>query len=678
MAEKKRKKDGRMQYGKDIESLQDKVDSYMDPKIPDGPSGGSNQTAPEPTDTKSAPLLPSDKIPASVAGKKEPKQTDKKKDKPKPKIDDTQEPDKPATEPYNPAYDEWPDPEEARKRGLDLEDRATSRAVDEIVAAESDKLLQDQDTSIAKKQDAAQDQPKPKGRLRKFLKTKKFKLIFGLLAIGAVAAMVVPNSRYYILNSLGVRASTSMRVVDAQTGQPLKDVEVSIGGHSSSTSIDGEATVFDIKLGKQTLTIAKPAFAKLEQDETIGWGSNPLGDMELKPVGAQYKFIISDYLSGKPIAKVEADSDEANAVSDKEGKLTLVVAKTDEEKREVILRAGGYRDEKIKVSPDKQEPRNIVMVPAREHAFVSKRSGTYDLYKSYIDGRGEKLLLAGTGSENEDELTLVSHPTDEVAAFVSVRGIAKSSSGELLSTLQVIDLSSDEASEIVNASRVQIIDWVGERLIYIKEQDNKDADDPSRNKLMSYNYQSGTETTLASANYFNDVSVAQGVVYYSPAGAKGTGLYRIDTNGSGKNRITSKEVWNIFRTAYDNLKVSLGQQWYDYNLTAGSFTKADGSPSVLRSRVYYDSPDRTKSIWSEIRDGKGALILYSRPKNQDETILAKSGLQNPMRWLDDNSIVFRVDSDEETADYAMSLSGGEPKKITDVTDVTGIDKWYFY
>lgn len=678
MAEKKRKKDGRMQYGKDIESLQDKVDSYMDPKLPDGPSvSGPNQTAPEPTDTKSAPLLPSDKIPKSVSA-------DPKEQKPaeKPKKTDNQ-PEADTQTAQDSSYDDWPDPAQERKENLDLENSATSKAVDEIVASESDKLLETQDQAVAEQQDQTEQEPpkEDKGSPKKpFYKRKKFyKWLFIVTFFAALIAMAVPTSRYFILNALGVRASTYMRVIDKKTGQPLKNVDVSLEEQTAVTGVDGEARLYDIKLGRHDMTIAKPAFAGLSQEVTIGWGSNPLGDMELKPVGAQYKIMVRDYLSGLPVSKVEASSGQADALSNDKGEIVLVIEDTDKEELEVTLKADGYRQEKIEVTPEKQDVGEIVMVPSRKHAFVSKRTGSYDLFKTDIDGKNEKLVLAGTGSESSEELILVNHPTDEVAAYVSTRGDVRSNSGEMLATLQIVDLNTDEIKEVVSASRIQVVDWVGEKLVYIKEQPDKKPNDPSLHKLMSYDYKSGTEVELAAANYFNDVSVAKGVVYFSPAGSgKQTGFYTINVDGTNKRSITDKEVWNIFRTAYYNLRVSLGQQWYDYNLDDGSFNKADGPPSVLKSRVYYDSPDRTRSIWSEDRDGKGSLILYDHSENQDETILAKGGLKNPLRWLNDSVVIFRIDDGQETADYAMSLDGGEAKKITDVTDVTGIDRWYFY
>jgi hypothetical protein len=691
MADKKTKKDKNDSNSdfsvKGIDpKVQDKVDSYMDPSAKEQ---AKDQTAPaEASQAESegavsgAPLLPSDKIPQSVSSNKKP--DPKTEPEPIPESAPKTEPSKeelPAEEPAvseaASSSDDWPDPD-ANKDNLNLENSATSRAVDEIVASESDRLLETEDKAEAENQQ--QVPPKHQGRLKSFLKSKKFFLIiFWLLLIAAAAAMIVPTSRYYILNAFGVRASTSMRVVDAKTTQPLKDVEVLIDGQSAKTDRDGEATLHEIKLGKHTLSIKKPAFAEISRQQTIGWGSNPLGNTELKPVGAQYRFVLTDFLSDKPLPRAVVASGEASASANKEGEAVLVVEETDQEAIEVSITADNYRQETVKVSPDKQQLREIAMVPSRKHAFVSQRSGTYDLYKVDVDGENEELVLAGTGTESEDDLILVNHPTEEVAAFVSIRGEARSSEGDMLSTLQVIDLGSDKSTKVVSSARVQIVDWVGDRLIYVKEQSDKKLEDPARHKLMSYDRSTGEDTTLASANYFNDVSVAKGVVYYSPAGsAKNVGLYTINVDSSGKSRITKEEAWNIFRTSYDNLKVSLGQRWYDYNLDNGSFNRADGPPSTLKSRVYYDSPDRTKSLWSEDRDGKGTLIVYDHDARADEIILSQGGLKNPLRWLDDRHVVFRLSSTQETADYALSLDGGESKKITDVTNVTGIDRWYFY
>jgi organic radical activating enzyme len=65
--------------------------------------------------------------------------------------------------------------------------------------------------------------------------------------------------------------------------------------------------------------------------------------------------------------------------------------------------------------------------------------------------------------------------------------------------------------------------------------------------------------------------------------------------------------------------------------------------------------------------------------SKQETVLrAQGGLKNPITWVDTAHAVYRVANGQETADYIISLSGGEPRKIRDVTNVAGVDRWYYY
>lgn len=82
--------------------------------------------------------------------------------------------------------------------------------------------------------------------------------------------------------------------------------------------------------------------------------------------------------------------------------------------------------------------------------------------------------------------------------------------------------------------------------------------------------------------------------------------------------------------------------------------------------------------WVDERDGKGVLLNYEHDTKQEKTLQAQGGIKSPIRWLDEDHVVYRVADGRETADYVMSLSGGEPKKVRDVTNTAGIDRWYYY
>lgn len=590
-------------------------------------------------------------------------------------------PDEPASE-LEPLPEEEPATEEDE---LGLEDVQTSHAVDEIIATEADDLLAAEDAKrgVIKSDDKPKKEKKSHKNPFKFLLAGKRsrKAVFAAALIVLVVACTIPNSRYLMLNIVGVRASTSMKILDDKTQQPLKNVEVSLSGKSSKTDVEGYVKLEKVKLGTQNMTIKKPAFAEVSRKVTIGWGSNPLAEVQLTPVGSQYSFVLTDFLSGKPIAKAEAINGEASARSDEKGEAVLTVPEVDADELEIQIVTENYRTETVKVPTTKKEVQNISLVPSRKHAFVSKRSGKFDVYKIDVDGKNEEKVLAGTGVEREDTIALVSHPKKDTVAFLSTRESVRNQDGFLLSTLTLIDLSNNEKKNIAQSERVQIIDWIGDKLVYVKIAQGESEASPQRHRLLSYDISSNSEKELASTNYFNDVLVAKGAVYYSPAVYKvngSVGLYKINPDGTSKKTLYQKEVWNLFRTTYEKISVSVGQDWYELDLNNDGLTKSSGAPPQLRSRIYVDSPEAKRSLWTDERDGKGVILSYDPGSKEEKPLQTQSGIKNPIRWLDEDHAVYRVANGQETADYVLSLSGGDPKKIKDVTNSAGIDRWYYY
>jgi hypothetical protein len=585
---------------------------------------------------------------------------------------------KPEAEPApEPAQEE----EASKSDEIPEEDQETEEAVDDIAREESDEVLAAEDKEIAD----AFEKPKKTGlkeKLKDFLarwwnNPKARRITITVVALLLIATAVIPASRYFVLNTVGVRSSASVVVLDESTQQPLKNVAVTIGSSSATTNTDGTAQLSHIKLGTSQVTIEKRAFAPQTKTIVVGWGSNPLGNISLKAVGAQYTFIVKDWLSGKPIEKAEASSDDASAISDKDGKIVLTVDTSENAKLDVTIKANAYRDEKLSFDASNKTQQNVSMVSNRKEVFVSKRSGKYDVYKVDSDGKNEELVLKGTGNE-QDNITLIPHPTDEIVAYISTRDNVRNKDGFLLSTLLLIDLSDNTTINLAQSERIQPLGWIGDDLIYAQIAAGASASNPKRHRLMAYNYKTGDKRELASANSFNDALIAAGSIYYAPSSTSpGVGLYKSGTDGN-RLTLTSQEVWNIFRTAYDTLDLSVQQDWYEFKLGDVKTRKLGGAPANLNGRVYVDSADKKHSLWVDQRDGKGVLLAYDIDAKSDKILQTKSGLNNPIRWLNDQTVIFRVHTDQETADYVMNINGGEAKKIKDVTNTLGIDKWYYY
>ncbi len=564
------------------------------------------------------------------------------------------------------------------------EDPKTAEAVEDIVRNESDDLLKAEDEKLA-----AAFKPKEEKTFFQKLKTslldiwqnpKKRKILLGSVAGFVFLVGIVPVSRYFILNAVGVRASASVRVIDESTLQPLKNVEVSLHGSSARTDDNGDARLEKIKLGATQLKIERRAFAVIERKVTVGWGSNPLGEERLRPTGTQYAFQVTDYLSAKPVVKAEATSGDASAFSDEQGRILLTLEDPADE-IEINIVSENRRTEKFKISGDTKNERKIRMVPARKHAYISRREGRYDVYAAYADAKDESLVVKGTGSERDD-MVLVPHPTENLVALVSTREGKRNADGYLLSTLDIIDLRTKQVESVQTSERIQLTGWFEDRLVYVRIVSGTSAGNPQRSRLMAYHAKDDTNNELASANYFNDVMAVGDRVYYAPSGAYQNGvnvsLFSIKADGSDRKVVLDKEVWNMFRTSYEHIALAVPAEWYDYQIGEEHPKKVSGEPANLVSRVYINSPNGKKSLWIDNRDGKGVLIVYNVEDKKEETLQTQSGLKTPVHWLSDDTVVYRIKTETETADYVLSLEGGDPRKIADVTNTDGIDRWYYY
>lgn len=667
--------------GRDIDpELVKKVDEYMEPNsvepesVPTAPKEFAEKE-PE-AEAASAPLLPSDKLPDLEKDTKTTKPESKQAPKEQIREEETE----------SLAESEAIEPVLAEADDLDLEDPKTDKAVDDIVASEADALLEAEDNAKKPREQETPHKRGVLGRLKAGLaawwgnKLARNSTI-ALVVITLIVLAIVPTTRYGALNAVGVRASLNMKVLDEKTSLPLKNATLTVDGVSAKSDSEGNVKVEKIELGSRQMTLKKAGFADIDRKVVIGWGSNPQGDTKLTPTGTQYSFKVADFLSNKPIKKAEAVSGEASALSSESGEIILTVPQSDANDIDVSITATDYRNETLKLKVESKDVQNIAMAPAKKHAFISKRTGTFDLYKIDVDGKNEEKLLSGTGRERADSIALAVHPKKNLAALVSTRDNLKNSQGFLLSTLLIVDLDTGETKRAADSERIQLVEWLGDRLVFVKITQGASEANLDRHKLISYDAASGTEKELASTNYFNDVLAANGAVYYSPAQYKvngSVGLYKIQADGTGKKTIFDKEVWNLLRTDYDKISASVGQEWYELTLSNGGWTKAANAPSVLKSRLYSDNPTEKNSLWVDERDGKGVLVLYGIESHDEKVLTSQSGLKNPVIWASTRHAVYRVNNGQETADYVLSTDGGVPKKIRDVTNAAGIDRWYYY
>lgn len=532
-----------------------------------------------------------------------------------------------------------------------LDDKQTDDAVEDIIRNESDELLE--------AQDAKTEKIKPTGK-KSWWKRAWLRWTLLVLFLAAIGVMVVPTTRYWILNACGVRVSASVEVKDGTTGQPLKNVTVTIGGLQSETDADGKATVNKIKLGPNTLKLERIAFASLEKQVVLGLGSNPLGTFELDAVGAQYTMIVRDYLSGQPIEGAEASNGQAAARSDAAGKIVLTLEKSDGSDVAVTVGASSYRSDQFTIKVEVTN--DIVLVLAAKEVFVSKESGKYDLCTMDVDGKNKKVILAGTGLETGN-IALAVSPDGERVALVSTRDDKRTADGRLLNTLSLVKVSTGEFTVLDRGEQIQLMDWAGNRIMYHMVA-NVPADAADRHRIVSYDYKTDNRAQLASANQIRSAASALGVVYFTD----GAQYSRISSDGSGKQAVLDKEVLATYRTAYDELSLQTASDWYKVTLQNGNAASI-GEPSNYASRIFVTNQAGKQAVWVD----KNSLQIYDIAGAKSSSLHSQSGLAYPVRWLTDTAAIFRVASGSEIADYVMSTQGGAARKLTNTTGTYGIN-----
>lgn len=551
-------------------------------------------------------------------------------------------------------------------------DPITEAAVDDIVHQESDQVLAARD---------AADQPQPKkprgfwGSIGHFFaawwKNKTARIVTIIVILAAIAATaIIPTSRYLVLNFAGVRSSSSVRVIDNTTRLPLKNVTVTVGDQKALTDGNGVARVKNIRLGKQTMVIKRIAFAPIKQQVTIGWGSNPLGEFILDATGVQYRITARDFVSGKPIVGAEATSGEAVARSDEKGIITLTLEEVEAPTVNLVVSARDYRAEAMTITSDTQTANSVTLVPSAKTVFANHQNNRYDIVSMYLDGKDRKIELPGTGLENKN-IGLVTNNAGTQAAVVSTRDNMRDPDGFLLSTLTILDLEKGTKQTVSHAQHIQLVDWSTNNLVFVETSAGASASNPNRYRIVSYDFAANKRTQLASANQFNNISSIRGMIYYAVSSTDphaAADFYRIKPDGTGRQTLFNQEVWTVLRTGYNMLLLQSPDSWYEYTVDAS--VQKTVQPAQYQSRRYIDGPS-SKSLWVDIRAGESILLAYDMQTKKDQEIKRQPGLSYPVRWLNSDTVIYRVTNGADAADYAVHVSGGQAHKVTDVVSTYG-------
>jgi hypothetical protein len=490
-------------------------------------------------------------------------------------------------------------------------------------------------------------------------------IVFGVLL--ALLVLFVRPVRNLVLNTIGVRSSVLVSVVDGASNLPLQNAVVSVDGVTGKTDEKGQVRLVGIHLGSWEVDIHKLAFAGMKKQVDFGMRIVDMGEITLKPTGQKLSFELVDYLSDKPLVDVSVTSGEATAKSNKDGKAILTIAPGSSDN--IKISSETVRTEEVELSEAQNGTVKRKLVPAARAVFISKTSGKYDVYKMYADGKNREVLLAGTGLETQ-AITLLPKSTGDKVAVVSTRDDKRNKDGYLLSGLFVVDTESGAQVNLEYAEQITLLGWRGDTLLYRQTVAGASAANPNRQKIIAYDFAANKRFQLASANYFVGEYLIRNTVYYivsaTDPNTKAT-FAQVNVDGTGKKTLYNGDAWSLFRGDYTKLKFqSPTNKWYEYTL--GATAPVESTPPVEYSSLYFvDSPDLKTSAWVDVRDNQGVLLLRNLGDGKDAELALQRNMQAPVYWLGDKAVVYRVNGSSEVADYVVSVDGGAARKIADVS-----------
>ncbi len=545
--------------------------------------------------------------------------------------------------------------------------------------------------------------PQPKRtlgqKLKHLLKSKKFwaVTILLLLAIGAGGWFVQP-SRLWAVNLAGMRNTLSINTISPGEGKSkvsqLKNVDITVNGKAYKTDDKGHLQVSGVPYGEVTLSAKKAGYQDATYQATLDFdpflhkfGGKSADDsartveLSLKAVGIPVSFKAIDLLSGQPITGGEFTIGDVVARPDDQGVVSLKIPGTDAGKVTVSASFGGqYADKKFEVALGSKGVPTVNFVPGGKHYFVSKRSGVYTVYGSDLDGNNVEPIVTGTGQETDSVAFAVS-PSGKYGVLASSREGGRNAKKDLLQRVYVVNLVTKQITRVDEGMSVNFADCSGDTLAYTTTAYDTESKaypvtlrsvDATNNRV--YNFETADAISVSTVAF--DKVVYSKSSFALPNSTSSPVLREAPINATHTQTLGEQVSYDSYiQQDFDRIvfKTNADQSWHEYNLNTDQ-SKTIAQPTTGTNTQQYmstASPDGSKRVLIDRIDGKYTLIIKTTAAGEQKQIYSASGLGGPIRWIG-NTIVFRVVTAQETADYVVSLSGGEPKKITDVSATASI------
>jgi hypothetical protein len=521
-----------------------------------------------------------------------------------------------------------------------------------------------------------------------YLSRKKITIPATVLAL-IILLFAIPVSRY-TLAGLAVKRDLSVQVKDSTTHTPVSGAEVTLDNQNVLTDANGKAVLKKLTPGPHNLSIFKKYYTGNSLRVTLPvLKNNTQAQLDLVATGRQVKVTVTDYIDGTSLSGVNINVADTAAKTDKDGHALLVVP-TGKTTQKATLSMDGYnsKDVDLNVADNSVINNDVTLTPAGKVYFFSKRTGKLDLLKANLDGSDVSRVLAASGLEQTFNSSISQSPDWKYVALITRR-----SPDDATPQLYVLSTDDDKVISVdTGTANFSFQGWSGDNLIYTAARTDLPDWQAGKSKLKSYNAGTGKITQL---DQTTGVSAPDGTAYESYAFEMVSGnsviyaknwqingsqqaqqntLHSINADGQNHKVLASYDANNkppIYYSQHSANSLYIWQQDTGGTGTFFSYTIGDSAPKksdidsttfYVGSQGYYPSPSGKQILWTEMRDGKNAILIGDQ-NGGNPTSLGSFSDYLPFGWFSDKYVILSKSNNEL---YVMSAkAGAKPLKITD-------------
>lgn len=515
-------------------------------------------------------------------------------------------------------------------------------------------------------------------------------IILLLLVTGAVV-YAIPTARYAVLSPV-VAKDYKVKVVDSMGGRALAGATVEFAGESKRTNAKGFVSFAHVPVGYHDLTVRLALYDTVSREREVPVFGTERAEVSLRANGKRVTVNVVDRLSGEPIVGANVTAGKSTALTQQGGRAHVVIPAGSDESLEAQVTAQGYLPNAVAVG---DKPADVSLVKEGRMYFLSKQSGTIDVVSTNFDGSDRKVLLQGTGNEEDYGTSLFASRDWRYLALKSKRDTKNAS-------LYLVDTQRPELTRVTNGdtNEIELVGWSDHRFIYKEYALGQYGADYDNWQIQSVAAVNRAVTTLdkksdAMSQYSRPVHDNADLVYILDGGTivyakvwsstdefgmhtadQQSGVMAVQSDGSAKRWLkfySSNEVGQIETKLYKpqeiHYRVTNRGGVHRENLMTVNKKIEIVPPALQKFDISYPtfliSPDGKRSFWSEARDGKFALFVGDSNSGGKQQ-LALASEYSAYGWMTDKYLLLQKNNSELYITTEDNIkNGAEPLKISD-------------